>query len=59
MSGRSGPPAGGSSTRDCSTPTPPACWRPVIVHALCDLVRVHTTAAGTTVRLHMLREVPR
>ncbi|MGW5669043.1 anti-sigma factor RsbA family regulatory protein [Micromonospora sp. NPDC003776] len=28
----------------------------VIVHALCDLVRVHTTAAGTTVRLHMLRE---
>lgn len=28
----------------------------VIVHALCDLVRVPTTAAGTTVRLHMLRE---
>ncbi|MGW4296819.1 ATP-binding protein [Micromonospora chersina] len=30
----------------------------VIVHALCDLVLVHTTAAGTTVRLHMLREAP-
>ncbi|GAB3384837.1 hypothetical protein GCM10027452_36390 [Micromonospora halotolerans] len=30
----------------------------VIVHALCDLVLLHTTAAGTTVRLHMLREVP-
>lgn len=28
----------------------------VIVYALCDLVRVHTTAAGTTVRLYMLRE---
>ncbi|MFR9779855.1 anti-sigma factor RsbA family regulatory protein [Micromonospora sp. MS34] len=28
----------------------------VIVHALCDLVLVHTTATGTTVRLHMLRE---
>ncbi|NES31921.1 sensor histidine kinase [Micromonospora terminaliae] len=28
----------------------------VIVHALCDLVLLHTTAAGTTVRLHMLRE---
>ncbi|SCL32484.1 Anti-sigma regulatory factor (Ser/Thr protein kinase) [Micromonospora rhizosphaerae] len=28
----------------------------VIVHALCDLVRVHSTATGTTVRLHMLRE---
>ncbi|RQW92637.1 sensor histidine kinase [Micromonospora globispora] len=27
----------------------------VIVHALCDLVLVHSTAAGTTVRLHMLR----
>ncbi|MGN9779655.1 anti-sigma factor RsbA family regulatory protein [Micromonospora sp. H33] len=27
----------------------------VIVHALCDLVRVHTTPAGTTVRLHMRR----
>ncbi|MEH0934100.1 sensor histidine kinase [Micromonospora psammae] len=25
----------------------------VIVHALCDLVLLHTTAAGTTVRLHM------
>ncbi|MGR6319692.1 sensor histidine kinase [Micromonospora soli] len=30
----------------------------VIVHALCDLVLVHTSAAGTTVRLHMLREGP-
>ncbi|MEU5528909.1 sensor histidine kinase [Micromonospora chersina] len=30
----------------------------VIVHALCDLVLTHTTAAGTTVRLHMLREAP-
>lgn len=28
----------------------------VIVHALCDLVLVHPTAAGTTVRLHMRRE---
>ncbi|TDB74963.1 sensor histidine kinase [Micromonospora sp. KC723] len=27
-----------------------------IVHALCDLVLVHSTAAGTTVRLHMRRE---
>ncbi|WP_422733470.1 anti-sigma factor RsbA family regulatory protein [Micromonospora sp. WMMD558] len=27
----------------------------VIVHALCDLVRVHTTPAGTSVRLHMRR----
>ncbi|MGS2616728.1 anti-sigma factor RsbA family regulatory protein [Micromonospora sp. LZ34] len=27
----------------------------VIVHALCDLVRVHTSPAGTAVRLHMLR----
>ncbi|MFG3708176.1 anti-sigma factor RsbA family regulatory protein [Micromonospora sp. NPDC047670] len=27
----------------------------VIVQALCDLVRVHSTAAGTTVRLHMRR----
>ncbi|PZF98153.1 sensor histidine kinase [Micromonospora deserti] len=27
----------------------------VIVHALCDLVLVHSTAAGTTVRLHMRR----
>jgi anti-sigma regulatory factor (Ser/Thr protein kinase) len=27
----------------------------VIVHALCDLVRVHSTAAGTTVRLHVRR----
>ncbi|MGC1214657.1 MAG: sensor histidine kinase [Micromonospora sp.] len=31
----------------------------VIVHALCDLVLVHSTAAGTTVRLQMLREVAR
>ncbi|MFC0032166.1 anti-sigma factor RsbA family regulatory protein [Micromonospora chaiyaphumensis] len=30
----------------------------VIVHALCDLVLLHTTAAGTTIRLHMLREAP-
>lgn len=30
----------------------------VIVHALCDLVLVHTTPAGTTVRLHMRREAP-
>jgi anti-sigma regulatory factor (Ser/Thr protein kinase) len=30
----------------------------VIVHALCDLVLVHTTAAGTTFRLHTLREAP-
>jgi anti-sigma regulatory factor (Ser/Thr protein kinase) len=29
----------------------------VIVQALCDLVRVHTTPAGTTVRLHMRRPV--
>ncbi|MEV4493907.1 sensor histidine kinase [Micromonospora coxensis] len=28
----------------------------VIVHALCDLVLVHSTAAGTTVRLHMRRD---
>ncbi|WBB68653.1 sensor histidine kinase [Micromonospora sp. WMMD812] len=27
----------------------------VIVHALCDLVLLHSTAAGTTVRLHMRR----
>ncbi|MFI7221483.1 anti-sigma factor RsbA family regulatory protein [Micromonospora maritima] len=27
----------------------------VIVHALCDLVRVHTGVAGTTVRLHVRR----
>ncbi|SBT41200.1 sensor histidine kinase [Micromonospora auratinigra] len=30
----------------------------VIVQALCDLVLLHTTAAGTTVRLHMLRANP-
>ncbi|TDC81580.1 sensor histidine kinase [Micromonospora sp. KC606] len=28
----------------------------VIVHALCDLVLVHSTPAGTTVRLHMRRD---
>ncbi|MFG3701070.1 ATP-binding protein [Micromonospora sp. NPDC047620] len=27
----------------------------VIVQALCDLVRVHSTAVGTTVRLHIRR----
>ncbi|SCG36368.1 sensor histidine kinase [Micromonospora coxensis] len=28
----------------------------VIVHALCDLVLVHSTAVGTTVRVHMRRD---